>query len=223
MSIIYPAATVVLIRDGDNGLETLLLRRSDKLKFASGNWVFPGGRIDPADFGDNPEDIEAAARQGAVRETLEETGLSINDQGMVYFAHWTTPPKNTRRFATWFFIRDITGQRANVTVDGGEIVAHRWCTPGEALNDHQSEILDMLPPTFITLTELAACSTATAALTKFSEQEVTTFLPRFTRTDQGVMVLYPGDSGYEEGDHNAEGNRHRLMMFDRPWRYEQSS
>ena len=41
-----PAATVVLIRDGRDGLEVLLARRSSQLAFHGGAWVFPGGRID---------------------------------------------------------------------------------------------------------------------------------------------------------------------------------
>src|SRR5262249_4861335 len=36
-----PAATVVLVRDGVDGLETLMLRRDAQLVFAGGAWVFP--------------------------------------------------------------------------------------------------------------------------------------------------------------------------------------
>ena len=44
-----PAATVILLRDGPDGLETLMLRRNSKLAFVGGMWVFPGGRVDPED------------------------------------------------------------------------------------------------------------------------------------------------------------------------------
>ena len=47
---LLPAATVVLVRQGDSGIQTLLLRRNSALRFAGGNWVFPGGRIDKADY-----------------------------------------------------------------------------------------------------------------------------------------------------------------------------
>ena len=40
------AATAVLLRDTEQGLEVLLLRRNAKLAFAAGAWVFPGGAID---------------------------------------------------------------------------------------------------------------------------------------------------------------------------------
>ena len=47
-----PASTVVLLRDTDHGMETLMLKRNNALMFAGGLWVFPGGAIDQ-------EDIEA--------------------------------------------------------------------------------------------------------------------------------------------------------------------
>ena len=47
-----PAATVVLVRETeqDSGLQVLLLQRNSRRDFHGGHWVFPGGRIDEADF-----------------------------------------------------------------------------------------------------------------------------------------------------------------------------
>ena len=82
-----PAATLVIFReDADSGDPALLMvRRSDKMVFAAGAAVFPGGRVDEDDhrlaadqaatLGIDPRD--AAARIAAIRETLEETGLPI--------------------------------------------------------------------------------------------------------------------------------------------------
>ncbi|WP_085758893.1 NUDIX hydrolase [Oceanicoccus sagamiensis] len=146
MSKIFPAATVVLIRDGCQGLEALLLRRSTAVSFAKGHWVFPGGRIDKADYRDDLADIEGAARRGAVRETLEEADLVVNEQDMVYFAHWTTPPEHPKRFATWFYISEVNGDSNKVTVDNSEIVEHRWYSPEQALADLQGKHIEMMPP-----------------------------------------------------------------------------
>jgi 8-oxo-dGTP pyrophosphatase MutT (NUDIX family) len=44
-----PSATVVLIRDGDEQLELLLLERNTAREQKRGPWVFPGGKIEPAD------------------------------------------------------------------------------------------------------------------------------------------------------------------------------
>ncbi|MEZ5681742.1 MAG: NUDIX domain-containing protein [Erythrobacter sp.] len=84
-----PAATVVIFRKGEeNGPpEILMTIRSRNMVFAGGMAVFPGGRVDPADFElgammGGPLDPDEAAHQVAVvRETLEETGLAIGLKG----------------------------------------------------------------------------------------------------------------------------------------------
>ena len=68
------AATVVVLRDGDEGLETLMLRRNSKIAFG-GMWVFPGGRVDDTDR------LTAAAarrrrRPGVDRRTSVRTSRS---------------------------------------------------------------------------------------------------------------------------------------------------
>ncbi len=82
----HPAATVVVFHQPEPGMAPLLLmvRRSQKMKFAAGAAVFPGGRVDADDhalatrLGGSPtEQFDIAARIAAIRETLEETGLGI--------------------------------------------------------------------------------------------------------------------------------------------------
>ena len=92
---IEDAATVVLLRDGADGIETWLLTRVRNMAFAGGMTVFPGGRLDDADadlpfapsadadfselaqrFGTDP--VVARRLVGAaVRETFEETGVLL--------------------------------------------------------------------------------------------------------------------------------------------------
>jgi 8-oxo-dGTP pyrophosphatase MutT (NUDIX family) len=221
MSDIFPAATVVLVRDGLEGMETLLLRRNKEVKFAGGSWVFPGGRIDKADYGDSMDDIEAAARVAAVRETKEEADLVIDESGLIYFAHWTTPPEAPKRFATWFYI-SIVDTAQSVVVDGSEIVEHRWYKPADAIIALKNKELEMMPPTFITLTELAEAADANDALLMYRERKIPQYLPKFTMTNKGICMLYPGDAGYDLGDQEAEGRHHRMWMLEEGWRFENS-
>ena len=137
-AIIHPAATVVLIRDVKKGIEVLLLRRSSKLKFVGGAWVFPGGKIDKKDFSEeNSSDTETAARNAAVRETQEEAGLVIRPDDLIYFSHWTTPPESPKRYDTWFFISGVDS--GNVVVDGSEMKEHGWFNPEEVLIAQKKE------------------------------------------------------------------------------------
>ena len=83
------AATVVLLRDGSDGQEVLLLRRNRQLNFAAGAWVFPGGAVDDAERAGRSE--QAAARVAAARECAEEAGLQIDGEELRLYTHWLTP------------------------------------------------------------------------------------------------------------------------------------
>lgn len=82
-----PAATIVLLREGDAPLEVLLMRRHQASGFVPGAWVFPGGRVDAADSGPPlyervrglPGDPvpDAAFWTAALRELFEETGVLL--------------------------------------------------------------------------------------------------------------------------------------------------
>ena len=89
-----PAATVVIVRDAGE-LEVFVLRRTSGAAFAGGMYVFPGGKVDPADGGpdieewcDGLDDVTASAALGvergglafwvaAVRECFEEAGILL--------------------------------------------------------------------------------------------------------------------------------------------------
>ena len=96
----------------------LLARRSSKLAFHGGAWVFPGGRIDPDDYADTPDDLVAAARRGAVREAKEEAGVDVDPEALVHLSNWTTPEISPKRFATWFFVGPVAG--GDEVADGTE-------------------------------------------------------------------------------------------------------
>ncbi len=83
-----PAATLVIFRDqpGSTAPDLLMVERSAKMVFAAGAAVFPGGRIDDADFDYaralGHDDIdEYGARIAAVRESIEETGIAVAVEG----------------------------------------------------------------------------------------------------------------------------------------------
>src|SRR3954451_21870156 len=97
------AATVILLRQGGEGLEVLLIERPDRGSFA-GAWVFPGGKLDPGDageIGDATAPEEADARRAAVRETREETGLEVAGSDLVTLSCWDPPPGMPLRIRTW--------------------------------------------------------------------------------------------------------------------------
>jgi 8-oxo-dGTP pyrophosphatase MutT (NUDIX family) len=216
-----PAATVVLLRDAPGGVvETLMVRRSSKLEFAGGMWVFPGGRVDPDDIPTDGDVIEAA-RHAAVREALEEADLVVDADALVPFSHWVPPPVTAKRFATWFFLGPAPA--GAVTVDMGEIRDHRWLQPADAIARRDAEEIELAPPTWVTLHTLRAQATVDAAIAAARLTEPEHFTTKAAFTDEGVVVMWHGDAGYEDGDPTRAGGRHRLWMVDTGWRYERNS
>lgn len=207
-----PAATVVLLRDGTDGIETLMLHRTSKVHFAD-MWVFPGGRIDDEDY-DPTGDLHAAARQAAAREAVEETGVHVSPDEFICFAHWTPPPTTPRRYATWFFATALTEDQA-INVDGDEIQNHQWVHPGGMLNQHAEGKVDLAPPTWITLYHLSLYSPVSAILAQLESTPHKTYETHLARRADGVRVaMWTGDAGYETHDANAEGARHRLVLAE---------
>lgn len=213
MSAIRPAATVVLLRETAAGIETLLLRRHAALQFAAGMWVFPGGRVDDGDARAAGGDPVAAAKNAAVRETREETGLDISACELSWFAHWTTPEGEPKRYATWFFIAPI-GAHDDVNIDGGEIAEHRWLTAAQAIAAHRAGALNMMPPTFAVLHEISAYASIADIIAMYRARPMLEIHPRRIETAAGRVTLYPGDAGYERNDAGIPGVRHRMLQLE---------
>jgi 8-oxo-dGTP pyrophosphatase MutT (NUDIX family) len=86
------ATSVILLRDGDSGLQTWVIERVAKMAFAAGMTVFPGGQVESADaslpwataepkrlvaqLGCDERLIRALVGAG-IRETFEETGVLL--------------------------------------------------------------------------------------------------------------------------------------------------
>ncbi|MBI1238374.1 MAG: NUDIX hydrolase [Alphaproteobacteria bacterium] len=84
---LLPAATILMVRDGLNGLEVFMVKRHHQIDFASGALVFPGGKLaagdsDPAvlSYCDGADGMDAGLvpfAAAAIREAFEESGLLL--------------------------------------------------------------------------------------------------------------------------------------------------
>jgi 8-oxo-dGTP pyrophosphatase MutT (NUDIX family) len=213
-----PSGTVVVLRDAPR-LELLLLARAPR-EGKPGPWVFPGGKVEPGDHREG-ESNELDARRAAAREAHEESGLRLDAESLVPISRWVTPKISPKRFDTWFFAT-ATSPEAEVVVDGNEMSDHRWLAPEAALEAHHARELRLAPPTFVTVTWLAEFADAADALRVLPARVPPAFHPRIHRIESGACMLYPGDAGYESGELEVAGARHRLWAVGEPWRYERT-
>ncbi|MDJ0851419.1 MAG: NUDIX hydrolase [Myxococcota bacterium] len=215
------AATVILLRDGTEGLETLMLRRNSKLAFVGGMWVFPGGRVDPEDREGLAADDELGhARRAAVREAQEEAGIEVEEASLVALSHWTPPPITPKRFLTWFFLAPAPA--GEVVIDEGEIHDHQWMQPADALRRRDAQEIELAPPTWVTLHELSGRASVADALAAARARDPERFETHIGMSASGPVALWFGDAGFEDNDADKPGPRHRLRMTDDAWVYERS-
>lgn len=86
------AATVILLREGNGGMETCLMRRRGRKGAFAGAFVFPGGVVEPSDsdpellahakMPKNGVKVDHALFMAAIRETFEESGVLFADRGI---------------------------------------------------------------------------------------------------------------------------------------------
>lgn len=209
-----PAATVVVCRDGDRGLDVVMLRRNGDISFG-GMWVFPGGRVDDAD---HDADELVAARRAAVREAYEEAALVLDPDALVPFAHWVPPPDTPKRFSTWFFVTSVEEQRA-LTIDGSEIHEACWIGVDDALRKAALREIAVVAPTWVTLRTLVHFATAHEAVTALGSVSPASYSTRIAQADGRRVALWDGDVAYPGGELDVPGPRRRLEMHDDGWTF----
>jgi glyoxylase-like metal-dependent hydrolase (beta-lactamase superfamily II)/8-oxo-dGTP pyrophosphatase MutT (NUDIX family) len=129
-------------------------------------------------------------------EFCRATGLTLDVSGLVYCAHWLTPPGTPKRFDTRFFMAQApAGQVAQA--DLGEAVELMWLTPRAALDPARR--LKLLPVTRRTLEGLASHATSGQALAAARALgEVPLIMPRRALTAAGAGVVLPHELPYAE-------------------------
>jgi 8-oxo-dGTP pyrophosphatase MutT (NUDIX family) len=173
------AASVIVGRDGANGLEVLVLERSSASRFLPSYVVFPGGAVDPEDadlarrwFGDASQ----ASRAGAVRELFEEAGIAVTRSGiraatsfdeiekgpptvemLPEVAHWVAPEDVPVRFDARY-VAAASPLGVTPTPDGTETSAAWWSTPADLMSQWQSQERKLYWPTYFTLGALTSCA-----------------------------------------------------------------
>ncbi|MGI8411215.1 MAG: NUDIX hydrolase [Solirubrobacteraceae bacterium] len=182
------AASVIVLRDSDDGPEVLLVQRNPESRFMGDAWVFPGGSVHDDDGG--PEGA-------GLRELAEEAELTLDGPDtLVPFSRWITPSEVKFRFDTWFYVA-AAPDGAAPKVDGEECVDLRWMRPADALAAGEREEMLLVFPTIQHLEQLAELTSVEHAYEVARARVVTPIQPRVIVKGDHAEVLLPGEPGYD--------------------------
>jgi len=215
------AASLILIRDGSEGVEVLMVERAAAASYAAGKFVFPGGAVDAADS--DYAGPEASLRVAAIRETLEECGLLLaaaepvelshasdfaslvaagcvlDIHSLIPFAHWITPLHAPKRFDTHFF---LTRAPMNQTpaADLREVVSAVWLQPGQVVAAAEAAELNLMMATYMNLRWLARHRTVANALDAARGRSIVTVCPEPIESSDGRIYRIQQGAGYGESE-----------------------
>ncbi len=178
-------------------------------------------------------DPARAARFAVYRRELQEERLSLEalaeGEGIRYapdllvpYAHWITPTIEPRRFDTRFFLARLPeGQVA--LHDSRELTQSCWLTPADALREHAAGRIVLMPPTLVTVAELAGFSAGGPLVAAARSRRILPILPEAFRRADCFGVLLPNDAEYPQNAYRRPprpGQPSRVVMRDGIWRAE---
>jgi 8-oxo-dGTP pyrophosphatase MutT (NUDIX family) len=139
-------------------------------------------------------------------EVLGRRGLVLRTDLLTPWARWITPEVSPRRFDTWFFAAALpAGQTATAAPEGhadpGESESGTWLRPGAALDAAAAGEITLLPPTAVTLRELAAHQDVDGILAR--RMTITPRLPRVTVENGKVRLSMPPLEQAEPGEESS--------------------
>jgi 8-oxo-dGTP pyrophosphatase MutT (NUDIX family) len=132
-------------------------------------------------------------RSLSLAELLARRRMVLRSDLLRPWSRWLTPVIEPRRFDTRFFAAALPGGQRPRDV-GGEAAAVYWTGPAQALAAGRRRELQLLPPTAVTLAELAACGDLDAALARTPDMQVR--LPEVLQHEGTTWLTVPGAREY---------------------------
>jgi 8-oxo-dGTP pyrophosphatase MutT (NUDIX family) len=139
-------------------------------------------------------------------EVLSRLGLVLRADLLTPWARWITPEASPRRFDTWFFAAALPpGQTATEAPEGAgdhagaaESESGMWLRPAAALEAAKAGQITLLPPTAVTLGELAGHGDVADILA--CSRVITARLPRVVVEDGRIRLAMPPGVGEQPGE-----------------------
>ncbi|GAB3482756.1 NUDIX domain-containing protein [Amycolatopsis cihanbeyliensis] len=127
------------------------------------------------------------SRELSLATFLAETGFTLRADLLRPWANWVTPASEARRYDTRFFVAALpAGQRADGATTEAE--SSGWWRPADALTDARAGRSALMPPTWITLSELGEFDATDAVLA--APRSIEKIIPNLVREGDKVRVVW---------------------------------
>jgi 8-oxo-dGTP pyrophosphatase MutT (NUDIX family) len=156
-----------------------------------------------------------------LRAVIERERLRLALDALVLFAHWVTPPIDTRQFDTRFFMTRVPPHQTPAH-DDTETTHSTWLRPADAIAQSLDGEIVLPPPTWSTLRELEPFRSVEDALAWARERRVVRRMPKLVEQDGRRMLVLPGDPLHPDAAGAEPLVETRFAFVDRRWRPERS-
>jgi len=148
---------------------------------------------------------------------IEREHLRLALDTLVLFAHWVTPPIDTRQFDTRFFMARVPPEQTPAH-DDTETTHSGWLRPSDAIAQSVSAHIVLPPPTWATIRELERFATVDEAISWARARSVVRRQPELI-VQRGVrMLVMPGDPLHPDPAADELPLETRFEFVDRQWR-----
>jgi 8-oxo-dGTP pyrophosphatase MutT (NUDIX family) len=168
----------------------VLLARAEPPHFVS-----LAGAADHARFRQYRRDVHSGAR--TLREIVDREGLRLALDALTVYAHWVTPPVDSRRFDTRFFVARVPPDQTPAH-DETETTHSAWIAPSSAIEAALRKQIVLPPPTWTTLRELEPFETVEDALAWSRARRIRRREPLLVEQNGQRMLVMPGDPAHPE-------------------------
>jgi 8-oxo-dGTP pyrophosphatase MutT (NUDIX family) len=186
---------------------------------AEGAFVSLAGDADHERFRQDRKEVHGGRMP--LRSVIEREHLRLALDTLVLFAHWVTPPIDTRQFDTRFFMTRVPPHQTPAH-DDTETTHSVWMTPAVAIAQSLNHEIVLPPPTWSTLRELEPFGSVEEALAWARQRRVVSRMPLLFEQDGRRMLVVPGDPLHPDAAGDEPLAETRFILDEGRWRAERA-
>jgi 8-oxo-dGTP pyrophosphatase MutT (NUDIX family) len=156
-----------------------------------------------------------------LRALVEREGLHLALDTLILFAHWVTPPIDSRQFDTRFFMTRVPPNQTPAH-DDRETTHGAWVRPADAIAQAMAGDIVLPPPTWTTLRELEGFASVDAALAWAKPRRIVRRMPLAYEENGRRLLVLPGDPHHPDPAGDEPPAETRFVLVEKRWRPERA-